>query len=365
VTRPMNKSKILSRITASFVFLTIGILIFPSTARSQCTSCGNCPPPAIGFTSKQMSVNGNQVLTAIGGMGPYTWSLVSGGGNLPSSGTSVTYTAPATNPMVNGVACSNNPTIQVTDSCGNKATLKIAVNQYNAPNVAASSIGHQTLGPPDCISSCDTGNQLVLISQVNKAYYNCAGSLISDSGCAFYFCRNYSCGVDSFGPTGCANGCYCNAPDMCDSECYPGRMVDKRTSDMLSRGCCPAALSTCVGIAAFTTDVNTINLSAGQTANLTGTLQINGGGTTNWTIYANGRAVKSGTGTSVSHSWDGKDIYGKQFDAGTYQVVLDAQTTGGTCGNDSDTKTLATNVTVTATPTPDACQAPGTPSTQR
>ncbi len=62
----------------------------------------------------------------------------------------------------------------------------------------------------------------------------------------------------------------------------------------------------------------------------------------------------------MSHPWDGKDSQGKQFEAGTYQVVLAAQTTGGTCGNDSDSRPLINNITVTAatqtnSETPMAC----------
>jgi len=58
---------------------------------------------------------------------PYSWAIISGGGSLSiTKGDSTVYTAPATNPN-----CASNPTIQVTDYCGNTATLQIAVNAYD------------------------------------------------------------------------------------------------------------------------------------------------------------------------------------------------------------------------------------------
>lgn len=80
--------------------------------------------PIIGG-SPQMSTGGTQKLTVSGGSGgPYTWSLVGGGGNLSgTTGDSVTYTAPSLNPY-----CGNNPKIIVTDSAGQSAEFQIAVN---------------------------------------------------------------------------------------------------------------------------------------------------------------------------------------------------------------------------------------------
>jgi hypothetical protein len=80
-----------------------------------------------------MSINGTQELTVTnGGIGPFTWSITGGGGTLSSSsGTSVNYTAPSSNQ-----SCANNPTIKVTDYCGQEATLKLAVNSYSGGETA-------------------------------------------------------------------------------------------------------------------------------------------------------------------------------------------------------------------------------------
>lgn len=100
---------------AFLIALSIVCFLLPGTPLwAQCTSCGDCPPPIVGFTSKQMNTTGTQTLTASGGGGgPYTWAIASGAGTLSgNNGTSVVYTAPSSNPN-----CDGNPVISVTDSC--------------------------------------------------------------------------------------------------------------------------------------------------------------------------------------------------------------------------------------------------------
>jgi hypothetical protein len=84
----------------------------------------------IGYTTLQMSTGGSQTLTVTGSSGgTYTWTTTSGS-IVPTEGTSVTYTAPATN-----ANCSSNPTITLT--CGGSVvdTITIAVNAFSASNV--------------------------------------------------------------------------------------------------------------------------------------------------------------------------------------------------------------------------------------
>jgi hypothetical protein len=97
------------------------ILLFPFFSWSQCVSGEDCPPPIMGFSSRQMTVNGIQTLTASGGGGgPYIWSITSGAGTLSgTSGISVVYTAPSSNPN-----CLNNPVITVTDNYTSGLTNK-------------------------------------------------------------------------------------------------------------------------------------------------------------------------------------------------------------------------------------------------
>lgn len=62
----------------------------------------------------QMSVNQTATLTVSGGCGgPYTWSLSGGGYLSATTGDSVNYTAPSSNPN-----CNLNPLISVTDKAG-------------------------------------------------------------------------------------------------------------------------------------------------------------------------------------------------------------------------------------------------------
>jgi hypothetical protein len=140
----MKKGKVLAFFMAFSVFCVLGIFYSFSPAWPECTSCENCPPPVIEFTSKQMSVDGQQTLTVSGGLGSYTWSKESGGGNLSGSGTSVTYTAPSSNPD----DCSYDPTIRVTDSCSNSTFLKLSVNAYSPSSEVAYAI---------LCTSCDCG----------------------------------------------------------------------------------------------------------------------------------------------------------------------------------------------------------------
>ena len=121
----MKDRRSASCLAVSFI-LVLGSILFQTTEGwGGCTSCETCPPPAIGFSSKQMSLNGTQNLTVSSEAGgPFTWGIVGGGGSLSgSTGTSVTYTAPSSNSN-----CSNNTTIRVTDSCGHATDLNLAVN---------------------------------------------------------------------------------------------------------------------------------------------------------------------------------------------------------------------------------------------
>jgi hypothetical protein len=93
-------------------------------ATKSVTVSGGCDGK-IGYTTLQMSTGGTQTLTVTGSTGgTYTWATTSGSIS-PSEGTSVTFTAPATN-----ANCSSNPTITLT--CGGNIvdTVQIAVNAY-------------------------------------------------------------------------------------------------------------------------------------------------------------------------------------------------------------------------------------------
>ena len=95
--------------------------------------CAEASALEIGYTNLIMGCGASQYLEVIGGCPPYSWSITGGGGTLDSDLVSTTamYTSPALNSN-----CSNNPTIQVSDCCGNSAQIKLALNCYSLPDPA-------------------------------------------------------------------------------------------------------------------------------------------------------------------------------------------------------------------------------------
>ena len=214
--RPVSTAVILS-------LLTILPYLLSSTGAAYGAS------PSINYTSQQMNVNGTQDLTVSGGCGgPYTWSVVRGGGRLSGPyGTSGTYSAPGANS-----GCKSNPIVRVmADSCNEYADLSIAVNGSTSPLAA-----YYVSVPPFCIQP--VGGYCYL----QTSSYRCDGSFNSGP-------RNC---------VECAQGFYpCMGADMliwmCDSsstrcgnhggiriQC--SGVTDLRSQTMKDEGCCPADL---------------------------------------------------------------------------------------------------------------------------
>jgi hypothetical protein len=143
----------------------------------------DCDGISIGYTTQGMSVDEEQVLTAEGAVEgcTYTWAISSGGGELSAeTGTSVTYTAPATNPE-----CEYNPTI--TLSCEGQVcdTLEIAVNVGAWPSTVfvvndihfdALSIGDDPLS-----TTCIDSSYYILAScSLTGTWYGCNGTPSDD-----------------------------------------------------------------------------------------------------------------------------------------------------------------------------------------
>ena len=148
--------------------------------------------------------------------------------------------------------------------------------------------------------------------------------------------------------------CY-TVPYDASADLDSGFLCDRRTAEMIASGCNPPDLS-CPTPGSFIPDVPSINLSSGEKAGFTGAVSAPGGGTASWKItveqYRGGKvwqAVDSfeGSGASVSWGWDGKDLRGKEADAGDYRVSLAGRTTGGTCGGESDFKIVPLSVQAT------------------
>ena len=186
-------------------------------------------------TTPQMAAGASQTLYITGGIeeDTYYWATTSGSLSSPT-GTSVTYTAPATNPN-----CVNNPTITVT--CGGKTigTLTIAVNAYTDPN----SYAYATRTTGDCNGPWPNGPYICYDC---FAYYNaylCNGAQKT----GIYACTNVTvhptcCNSGTPFCTSCAE-CYSNTgpPWTCPQGLTEGRN-DLRTPAMISAGCCPAGL---------------------------------------------------------------------------------------------------------------------------
>lgn len=207
-------------------------------------------PLSMGYTLLQMSCNGSQTLTANGGIGPFEWSLSGGGTLTDNEDGTAEYHAPATNP-----SCSLNPTITVTDCCGDSADIKIAVNCYT-PYAAAYAQYHFELQYEE--NYCSPPVKRYYYKLIGKDYL-CDGTFMAvcvglyiwmcppshppscppfctmgGSGEECSPCSNpdFAC-HDYLGYTGyaCGDGIH-NMP--CDGQTY-----DVRTEYMKTQGCCP------------------------------------------------------------------------------------------------------------------------------
>ncbi len=312
---------------------------------SQCTSCQDCPPPIIGSTTKQLNVNGTQGLSASGGAGgPYSWSIVNGGGSLSgSSGTSNSYTAPTSN-----ANCAGNPVIRLTDSCNATTDMSLAVNAlYEIAGYYASPT-FVTHSYEDVAGGCAGRNLGYCTYQVTKRNFGCNGTL----GDSFYGCSPghfvTGCTVEEFwewGGPGCDIERAACISTNCPDGCAAGRH-DMRTSAQIGAGCCPADTIPCLAeIKGFNTTTTKINLAAGGATSISATIPTpSGGGTVDWTLSLNGMILQQGTNENVSVDWDGRDASGRRIQPGTYSALLQARTSGGGC---TDSTTQSTPITVT------------------
>jgi hypothetical protein len=168
-----------------------------------------------------MSVSGTQTLTVADWKAGevYSWATTSGSIN-PSTGNSVTYTAPSSN-----VNCASNPTITLT--CGGNVvdTIQIAVNgafmdttvafnQMESQSVLCACCEHSTFG-------------MVTAYLININHYRCDGSF-------YYTSYSLSCYTPN---AGCTKQGNTSSYTLCDWD-----YIDKRTTYMFEQGCCPAQL---------------------------------------------------------------------------------------------------------------------------
>ncbi len=188
-------------------------------------------PATIGYTSQQMQVGEEQTLTAIPegetcGETTYTWAIAGGGGSLDiSTGLSVVYTAPGTNPE-----CASNPTITLSANGEVVDSLQLAINAFTSGLEAT-----RIWSDPRCEQVAPTAWNCF----VTRNSYTCGGVLMDDSPC------EGGCQIMD-GVDGCPK-CYsegqvvpCQGGYHSPNYLLSHSPMDKRYAYMITAGCCPA-----------------------------------------------------------------------------------------------------------------------------
>ena len=185
-------------------------------------------------TTPQMAAGASQTLYITGGSegDTYYWATTSGSLNSPT-GTSVAYTAPATNPN-----CVNNPTITVTCGGATIGTLKIAVNAFVDPNTA-----YVTKYPHGCGDCFSNGDYMCIQCKVICNGYRCdGGQPTGPVPCVNQEASTTVCSVQH-GPCPSCQDCYdYNYTYPCGVMGAGYGVTNTRTPEMIAAGCCPAAL---------------------------------------------------------------------------------------------------------------------------
>lgn len=211
-----------------------------------CTGICNCLEISIGYTTQGMQVNEEQTLW-VAGAAPgciYDWEITSGAGELSAStGNSVIYTAPASNPN-----CEGNATISLSIKEVVCDTLLLAINAVVGDDVAY----HMKL----CIAESSCEHRVSWkCADVDGYNFNCNGDQLSKrSDCPYSQC--FGPGCCCYEDTQCASYPweYCISPGggmTCEETAElancgdPGSLnegIDIREPWMLEAGCCPVAL---------------------------------------------------------------------------------------------------------------------------
>ena len=368
----MLGSKRLCLICFVIIFNLVFNLLFIGNSKADSPSL-----PVITGPDK-MSLNEKAVLTVSGGCGePYTWSLISGGGSLsPTTGSSVNYTAPSSNPD-----CANHPLIQVTDYAGQKVYKQIELTR-NSQGVAF-------VGPwVKDDSSCTSDPATLMYPVVVAPQYACDGSFVGNTQ------RSGQCYV-AYEPWSSSSPETCEAETMYGlvtwscftcQECFDyvtsdacttgptpafcigvtvGSVQDVRTQKMKDAGCCmeaslpplpsPVTVSSCIkcdlSVSNFHATPTTINRIGGAT---TFSADITSSRPYSYTVtlagFPQGGSAASSARITVPFTLP-TDQSGKSLEPGTYQATLTVTRDDGECPLVS----TSTDITITANDKDDTC----------
>jgi hypothetical protein len=207
--------------------------------------------------------------------------------------------------------CCNSILAQDYDCLGQRKIQPSGIGCYNTGS------GDWMIGTcgGGCVSPTCGGvpTKLCVINQPNIGCGNCDVFLSPMPGSPASNCtsqvepacsQRYGCGT----PGGYT--CY-TLPFDGSSDLDSGFLCDRRSAEMIAAGCRPDAVLSCLSINTFSAEATAINLSAGQKVNFTGSVSSAPGGSINWSISVAGK-VLTGSGNSITQSWDGKDSGGKQ-----------------------------------------------------
>ena len=296
-----------------------------------------------------MSAGETTQFKAIGGCGNYEWSIISGGGSFsPVYGSPVNYTAPTSNPN-----CKYNTLICVTDSAGQKTYKWVAINAAN--NISTVYIYKACNTGWSCNLANSYWNETCAIVNVIAGQCNGTESLAWSCG----FGGSYRTNAD---PTHCKlcesinrNSCEAAAlasaysNDCNYSGLYPSALnvvVDSRTSNLLSSGCCPARLlppdpppvtvpscSVCdLQINKF--DVLSAVVDQNGSVNFTG--NISSSKPFSWKVTIGGNVIGSGTSAAVKASWNLKNENFKLGQSKKYTATLTVRSDDDSSCTDSE-----------------------------
>jgi len=317
-----------------FIFINVLNLLFIGNSKAE-------PPlPFMINGPSQMSINQIATLSVFGGCGgPYFWEINSGGGSLSSStGTSVNYTSPSSNPN-----CDLNPLISVTDKAGQIVYKSITVNATCVNSTQSECRAYKIWWRSTCLDMCSTAWYHKARLFLSRRSVYCCGDYV-DSTTAYYI--DYACGDPANPVQACENAWNAFMPS--DADIYPvisktstEIVQDYRNDPLKTSGCCPPGSASASPPPVTVNECTTCDLKINKFDGSNTIIDPRNGGRIifeaeitssqpfTWTLTISGGvsgiAPIHGSGNPGSISWNGKDANGDVVPPGSYTATLSAQ----------------------------------------